>query len=981
MCDRIGILHCLHKHLIMIKSYKLLSAFLVILFLSSMTKTTLAQGNIKGTIIDRSINSNLPGTAVILKGSNYGTISDIYGNYTLTGLSEGEHTIQYSFIGYYPKDTTITVKDGESLNINITLDVKTVVGQEITITAQLLGQSKAINQQLNSDAIANMVSEDKLKELPDANAAEAIGRVSGISLQRNQGEGQKVVIRGLEPRFSAITVNGIKVPSNDPNDKSVDLSMISPELLQGIEVFKSPTPDMDAEAVGGTVNLLLSKAAETPQLRINASGGYSALREDFGNYNFSAAYNRRFFDNKLGIIAQANTERINRSSDKINYSYKNSQSNNIDAIDYNSVRQERVNEIRERVGGSVNIDYKLANGGLNFYSLYSNTNRDFRQHTNYYSYVDAEANINYDRWKGNTNLLSNMLSGKHTLGKIKTDWSLSYAKTQNERGTDYNMELRNTRPFGGKTLDGTHPNNWINNSELGNDSSTYLYEMSSDQQDISESNSTAALNFELPLQLNDNWTLSLKVGGKYNYLNRIRADQGSWEPWYYFGIPGKTTAWDPNYPYPYSLNSNNNNVVQMKTFVDNPTKSEAFLSGTSFYNPIDDNAADNWHNYFKDDFLSNRAIEVNNTDITETITAGYAMGKIKYKNTLTVIAGVRAEKSDNEYQSKISSLSGWDNSIGTISDTVTTQNYTEFFPHLHFKYEPTDWYSLRLSAARTMARPNYNYLAISAYINNNTSKITAGNPQVKHMTAMNYDLNMTFYNGKYGLLTLGAFYKDLKNIFYEVENLYLIDEEMAAEAGWEGKKGYQLSSYDNSPKAEVYGFEVDLQSNLSFLPKPFNGVVFNANLTRLFSSTDKYTNKIINTDSLISFSPAFGPQFYSYTEYQKRKITIPGQVPLILNLSLGYEINGFSARVSGNYQGIYLSSIGESTTGVQDRYRNEFWRWDLALKQKITKNLEVFFNANNLNNMKEITTVSDAKREGSTTVTGSVYNLGIRIKL
>lgn len=958
-----------------------LTRLILVLIINCICSLAFAQGTISGTVSDASINSSLPGAAVILKGTSHGTITDIYGNYTLTGIPEGEQVIEFSYIGYYTTDTTIIVKGDGINNLSIPLKVKAVEGQEVIVTAQLLGQSKAINQQLNSDAIANMVSEEKIKDLPDANAAEAIGRVPGVSLIRNQGEGQKVVVRGLEPRFSAVTVNGIKVPSNDPNDKSVDLSMISPELLQGIEVYKSPTPDMDAEAVGGTINLLLNKAAEIPQLRINASGGYSALRSDFGNYNFSLAYNRRFFDNRLGMIVQANTERINRGSDKINYKYYTEQVNDIDTISYRSVNQQRTDEIRKRAGASINIDYKLKNGELTFYSLYSNTNRDVQQKSNYYSYVDAEANLAYDQWNGNSNLLSNMLAGKHTIGRVKTDWSLSYAKTENNRSTDYSMELNNRSPFGGNTLDGTHPNVWIENAELTNDSTTYLYEMTSDQRDISEANSTAALNFEIPFTLSESWTLNAKFGGKYNFLNRTRNDYGSWEPWYYFGLPGKTRAWDPNYPNPYYLDAANSNVVMMRTFANTTTQSEAFINGTEFYNPLDPKSINNWHDYFKGDFLSNRAVEVDNTDITETILAGYAMAKIKYKSYLTIITGLRAEQSDNEYQAKISSLSGWDNQEGTIQDTVTYQKYTEILPHLHLKIEPTDWYSLRLSAAKTMARPNYNYVAYSAYVNDNSSRITAGNPDLKHMTSMNYDLSMTFYNGKFGLFSIGGFYKDIKNIFYRVENLYLIDDEMAEEAGWAGKKGYQLTSYDNSPEAEVYGFEVDLQTNLRFLPKPFNGIVLNANLTKLYSSTNKYTNKVISTDSLISFDPAFGPIFYKYTEYSERKISIPGQVPLIVNLSLGYELDGFSVRVSGNYQGQYLSSIGQSNTGVQDRFRDGFWRWDLAMKQKVTKNLEIFFNANNLNNMKEVTTVGNVNQEGSITVTGSVYNLGIRVKL
>lgn len=961
------------------KFYTLTFKTVLVLICTLFTIDTFAQGTISGTIIDAAEGSTLPGAAVMIKGTNYGTITDGFGKYTLTGVPAGTNTIVFSYIGYLVIEKTVELTAGSNLTLNINMEAEAILGQELVVTGQLLGQTKAINQQLNADAIVNMVSEDKIKELPDANAAEAIGRVSGVSLIRNQGEGQKVVIRGLEPRFSAITINGIKVPSNDPNDKSVDLSMISPELLQGIEVFKSPTPDMDAEAVGGSVNLLLNKAGKEPKLKINASGAYNQLRNDYGNYSISGSYNRRFLNNKLGIIAQASTERVNRASDGIDYTYNNFGEKGIETLRPLSVEQQKTNEIRKRSGGSINLDYAFQNGEITLYSLYSTTDRNVSKKLNFYSFFNAEGNYNYNHWEGKSDLFSNMLAGKHTLGIVKTDWSLSYSKTSNNKDIDYNMEFNNPSPFGGKKLDPESPNTWIEESNLDDVASTYLYEMTADQQNILEDNATAALNFEIPFSLGNNWSLSAKFGGKYNILNRTRDDKGSWEKWYYLGVPGRLKSWDNNYPNPYDLDSQNR--ILLSSYSNPNYTPESFINGTTFNNPIDGGKADLWHDYFKDKFVSNRAVEVDNTDITETILAGYVMGKIKYKNKLTIITGLRMEQSDNEYDSKISSLSGIDNQDGWISDTVTTQKYTEFLPHLHLKYEPIDWFSLRMSMAKTMARPNYNYVSYSAYINNTSSRITTGNPNLKHMTAMNYDVSMAFYTGKYGLLTVGGFYKDMKNIFYRVEGLHMYNDSVATSLGWPGKKSYALTSYENSPESYVYGFEVDLQTSLKFLPKPFNGIVLSANLTRLFSSTTKYTNELIQTDSVIGFDPMFGPTFYVYNKFSSRKITIPGQVPLIVNLSAGYEVNGFSVRISGNYQGAYLISPSQTQSGITDENRNAYWRWDLAMKQKVSRKVEIYASANNLNNMKEESTFGELKNPGKTTITGPMYNLGIRLKL
>ena len=111
-----------------------------------------------------------------------------------------------------------------------------------------------------SNTIVNVISKEKLQELPDQNAAESVGRLAGVSVYRDAGEGQRVTIRGISPRLNSITVNGERLPSTQEQDRSVDLSMISPEMLEGIELFKALRPDMDGDAVGGTVNFTIRKA-------------------------------------------------------------------------------------------------------------------------------------------------------------------------------------------------------------------------------------------------------------------------------------------------------------------------------------------------------------------------------------------------------------------------------------------------------------------------------------------------------------------------------------------------------------------------------------------------------------------------------------------------------------------------------------------------------------------------------------------------
>jgi len=236
------------------------------------------QGSISGVVIDSDGNETLPGANVYLQSSiSSGTVTDLDGAFTLLGVPVGDQVVVVSFAGFAKQELPVVVTDGGLTEITVTMAPAAIMGEEVIVTAQALGQAKAINQQLNSDAIANFISADKIKELPDVNAAEAISRLPGVSVNRSGGEGQKVVVRGLEPKFNAITVNGVRLPANSGTDRSVDLSMISPEILDGIEVYKSPLPDMDAEAVGGTVNLRLRKAASKPSTLIRGLVGYNDL--------------------------------------------------------------------------------------------------------------------------------------------------------------------------------------------------------------------------------------------------------------------------------------------------------------------------------------------------------------------------------------------------------------------------------------------------------------------------------------------------------------------------------------------------------------------------------------------------------------------------------------------------------------------------------------------------------------------------------
>ncbi|MCP4310393.1 MAG: TonB-dependent receptor plug domain-containing protein, partial [Bacteroidetes bacterium] len=276
---------------------------------------------------------------VYIEGTAFGTATSLDGSYTLSKIPAGEYDLQIRYIGYSLKSVSVSIVAGETVIQDIELAEDAVQLDDVVITAQLLGQRGAINRQLTANSVMNAVSKDKLQELPDANIAESLGRIPGVSVGRSAGEANKIIIRGLEPKLNAVTVNGVRMPSTssggtgashssryggDDNvgDRSVDLSMISSDLLEAVEVYKATTPDMDAEAMGGMVNLRVKKAGEKPGGMLRLEGGYNQLANDFSNYKAVGQYGRRFFNNKFGVIAGGNIENVNRSSERLSALYR-----------------------------------------------------------------------------------------------------------------------------------------------------------------------------------------------------------------------------------------------------------------------------------------------------------------------------------------------------------------------------------------------------------------------------------------------------------------------------------------------------------------------------------------------------------------------------------------------------------------------------------------------------------------------------------
>ena len=932
------------------------------LFLCVAASSLWAQtGSISGKVLDADGRAGLPGASVYLKDDlATGTVTDLNGAFLLGSVPAGTQTLIVTYVGFADKVLTVQVEAGKTVKVEALLSPEAIVGEEVVVTAQALGQAKAINQQLNADAIANFVSADKIKELPDVNAAEAISRLPGVAINRSGGEGSKIVVRGLDPKFTAISINGVRLPSTSPNDRSVDLSLISPELLSGIELFKSPTPDMDGDALGGSVNLNILKAPKERKISIKGLNGYNAIAQAFRDYKGTVSLSQRVFDDKLGIIATANIERFYRGGETISQSWGDNTAVVLDTLlDVfeqlgNSLQYAKRSEVRRRYNGSVGLDFNL--GEKNEFTLlgiYSRTSRDQYNQVEQYNANGNSLQFTPQIIESSIDLYSASLAARHNLRFLQVEWGAAYSKIIGKTPYNFEMQFRNTsNAFDPEVLKFRKSPDRFFDFVKYDESVTHLQGAGWVDSDNSEQNTSAFVHFSKPFKVGSKTSVTFKFGGKYlenqksrNYFERYAKNYYLRKNEYFKAFKpdgvGALGA-DPSGVYYYSVrNFTNGDIVPFTR--GNGQSANLFLSFAE---------ADlrRFRDVFINDIPHDRFGDVNNYDLTETVLAGYSMLKININNVLTLIPGFRYEYSDNVYNGLYADLNGDWGESGAIKEVSTPVTYGIFLPHLHVKLKPLDWFDIRASYSTTLARPDYDYVVPATLVNRNGDlTVNQGNPNLKASVSTNYDLYATAFSGDFGLLSVGVFYKDIQDAFYPFV-AGLNNDSLVAAYGFPSKGfgGAELTTYRSSPESYVKGFEFDLQSNMNFLPKPFNDLVLNVNYSRLFSETT--VNSFYEQSRLAGVFPFF----YTIVEIFpfQRNVDLIGQAEHIFNASLGYDLKSTSVRVSTAYQGTKLS--GYSSSSDKDRYNAGFWRMDAAVKQKFGKGWNAFLNLNNLTNQKDI---------------------------
>jgi TonB-dependent receptor len=978
----------------------------VLLFLQLLSVAIFpsSNGTIKGTIKDAQTKEALPYSNVTVLGTSWGASSNVEGNFVIQNIPAGKYTLRASYIGYKSQELVVEVTDGNVTRKNFNLKAEGVYSDSVVVTAQAEGQTKAINEQLNSVDIKNVVSAAKLQELPDANAAESVSRLPGVSIIRTGGEGAQVVIRGLSPQYNQITIDGVELPSNvassnnitsgDRNlqtsmntlgDRGEDLSMISSSMLGGIEVIKAITPDMDATLIGGVVNFDMRKASKRkitdetnqsylPEFTFTLQGGYNDLKNKTNDYKLVGQAEERFFNDKLGVFVQASAEQRNLSANQLSATYDLNADKLQDVSTgipiTSNVSIADVYRLRQRYGGTVVLDYQHQTGSIGLMNFISTSDTKAITRSETVTPSSNEMYFNAEEKHNKLSSYSNLLSIKQDISSFHFDVKLSHSYSESKDPEDLYFNFYEQQAGLYNKIGQYASPKQIMSSITPNDSNASLDQIKTSSSQNTEKTYNATIDIKSNITVSDFISGSIKFGGSYQYRDRTYNYDESSGSQLYSGGSGVVTAILKAYP---GLSSNGG--LSLASFAHDSYSYGTFLNGDyKLAYPI--NVGLMWallpfakktstlEGYRK----NNLASLLNDYTGNETKSALYSMFTVNLGDQISIIPGAR-------YQNLATSYTGMrgeqiPNGIQG-GDTTVTQSHGYVLPMVHVIYKPLNFLQFHFAYTNTLNYPDYSTITPRYYVGANF--VDYNNYQLKPARSENFDFVTSLYSNEVGLLSVSLFTKNIKDLIFAFKD-YITD--LSAYPDLPAKKGtlYYFYTYINNPnKVNVYGIETEWQTHFWYLPQPFNNIVLDVNYTHIFSEAS-YPKTVSNT---VYNEDGTAVTTYDKTTYKTRLINQPND---ILNLAIGYDLGGFSARVSMVYQDNIFKNpdFWPQLRTISDK----FTRWDLSIKQDLPwYDVQVYFDMNNITGSKETDLNPKTSLPAAETSYGMMSDLGIRVKL
>ena len=848
-------------------------------------------GTLSGRITDASLGGPLPGAIVLVEGTVLQAVSDQEGRFQLAGVPVGTQTAAVRFLGRQTVRAPVTVLPGRTVTLDIELRDAFVLQETVTVTAGPIGggEARALNQQKTAPNITNVVSADQIGQFPDANAAEATQRIPGISIERDQGEGRYVVIRGSEARLNSMMINGERIPSPEGDVRQVALDVVPTDMLEAIQVSKALMPDMDADAIGGAVNLVTKAAPSQTRTLATISGGYNDIQDDWGQGLFSVTAGRRFNGDRLGLIATASFNDVNRGSENIEPEYDDGDLDDLQVRDYS------IN--RERTGLNAALDYQLTPTDSMFVrGIFARfADQEYRRRTRYRVGDDRIERELKDRLE--TQVIGNLQAGaNHFLANgLHIDYRVSASYAEEDEPDRHDTTFRQDDVLFNPNVSAAFidPDNLQANPLNENLAAFTLDDQVVENNLTTDRDVVGVFDLRIPLGLRRNFAGTVKAGVKYRDKRKTRDNS--------------------------ALVFESEDDLFLTDFSDPAFDVGSVLGGR--YMPGAHVGADQARQ-LRTRFGLEREVDFEadlaDYNAAERTSAVYGMADLALGPAMTLLTGVRVESTRVDYTG-YELLFDDEGDFAAIDPIANQRDYTRVFPGVHWRYAFTPDSNLRAAVTRSMARPNYYDLVPFQLILEEDSEIVRGNATLRPTMSSNVDLMLEHYFQSVGVVSGGVFYKNLTDFIFP----FTFGEPRNGDV-------FDVLEPRNGEAARVTGVELAFQNQLRALPAPFDGLGLYAN----------YTSTVLCLAPLPTDSDATLP------ERAEDNLRLPGQARHVGNFAVWYEKGGFSARASLNFRGRALFEVADDA--AEDIFLDANHQLDLTISQALTSNLRLFVNVLNL---------------------------------
>ncbi|NHZ95947.1 TonB-dependent receptor [Massilia sp. CCM 8734] len=777
----------------------------------------------------------------------------------------------------------------------IALDTVVIAGQRSSMKRALAAQQKA-------DNIVSVISSDDIGGLPDKNAAEALARLPGVAVQRDQGEGRYIVVRGMGPDYNAVTINGAAVPSPEAGRRAVALDVLPAGLIRSLEVSKTVMPDQDANSLGGSVDVKSLSAFDLPGSALSFQAGASRDQNTGKTSpNAGALWAERFLDGKLGVAAGISGERRKFGSDNVETggAWNKGKLSGLELRDYLPQR--------ERNALALNVDYRPQAGQSlylrTFLSRFSDDEvRDRLSVSNIAGGAaspdtpfTARAERRLRQRKYTQQISSAVVGGEIRVG----DWKLA-ASGGASRATEDTPESINDGRFrasanvAGLRFSGAEAPGLTGPASLVDPAAYNLQGITLQARDSRDAERHVKLDLSRRLALGDA-AADIKGGVKASR----RTKDNDTEQWGYTSNKASSgNYWGAGsvsmsgftqgaLDYPFANLGPGLDPALVRARVAGLDRAGARLLSESSLN----------------DFSMDEDID------SAYVQAGADIGNWR------LLAGVRHERTS--FAARGQQVSG-----AGLQSVSRSSDYANWLPNLQARFDIDKDTSVRAAWTNAVVRANFSQLAPGVSLASNTEAVI-GNPDLKPLKAANFDLGIERMLGADGAMSAYVYSKDIKNFTYTTD--------LAGSGPWAGYT--TATSYANGDKARVNGVELSYSQSLRMLPAPWNGMIVGANAS--FNDAKATIGR---------FDKASGGQL-------TRDIRLPGQSKQIVNLMLGYESGPVSTRLALNHKSAYLLEVGgDLLDASQDRYVDAQRQVDFSLGYQINKRVQLVFEGINLNN-------------------------------